>query len=179
MASRNSNKLAKAIADHAYAKGEYQKQNGVLAGLRSAKRRTEEKLRKVEVRLAEAEKNREEALAKLTESKIALSKITWMVDTNDIRAVVRTPKIAGLKWGEFKRELVSFLIAHKEPISTAQIMSHFAEKFDIPIETSAQKKSLLQRILRRLEEMAVKGHVQRERLTTGMRPTYWLWIGME
>jgi hypothetical protein len=75
-----SSELAKAISDHTYAKGEFQKQVGVVAALKSEKQRKEKRLLEIEVLLAEAEKTRLEAHAKFQEANRRMNAITSKID---------------------------------------------------------------------------------------------------
>lgn len=180
MANYLSQKLSNAIRDHAYAKGEFQKQTGIVLALKSEQQQKEKRLLEIQELLVVAQQNRDEAYQKLLEAERRMNGIAPQLDTKKIRAVRETPKIGGLKWGQFKRELIELLIANPETaLPTDRFMELFAEKYAVPIDTPQQRDSLRQRILRRLEEMAEKGLVQRRRETTGMRKTYWLWIGMD
>jgi len=179
MANYISNKLANAIRDHAYAKGEFQKQTGVVAGLQSAKQRHEERLREIEELLIAARQNRDEAHIKLKEANCRIKELAPKITEDAIRGIVKTPKIGGLKWGEFKKELIAILLANQgTPVRTKLFMDHFAKKYAVPTETRQQRYALSQRILRRLEEMADKGVISKRRATDGRREVYWLWVGL-
>ncbi|UCV22208.1 hypothetical protein [Ferribacterium limneticum] len=179
MAKHISNKLANAIRDYAYAKGEFQKQTDVIARLKSAKQHHEELLREIEERLTAAQQCRDEADINMKEANRQINELAPNITEKAIRGIVNTPKTGGLKWGEFKKELIAILLANQgTPVPTKLFIEHFSAKYAIPKETRQQRYALSQRILRRLEEMAEKGVISRRRATEGRREVYWLWIGL-
>jgi len=179
MAKNISKALANAIRDYAYAKGEFQKQTGVVASLESAKQRLEDQLCEIEADLVSAQQSRDDAHLKQQEANSRIYKLAPNITEDAIRSIIRTPKIGGLKWGEFKRELIAILLANQgTPVPTSLFMRHFSEKYEVPVETRQQRFSLRQRILRRLEEMVKKGVISSQRSTEGRHEAYWLWIGL-
>ena len=175
-----NNKQANAIRDHAYAKGELQKALGKLVALKNEKIRLEARLAEVAMELPEAERFRSEALARLQQANEVMNEVVPKIKKERVRAIIATPKIHGLEWGDFNRELIRILItASEKPISTLEIMTQCAIKFDIAWDTPPLRESLRDRIGKRLREWVKEGVIRRLPTEKPKDMAYWLWVGLE
>ncbi len=175
-----NNKQANAIRDHAYAKGEFQKLTGKLASLKGEKARLEARLAELVVELPEAEQLRSEALLRLHQADEVMREVVPTIKKHRVRAIIATPKIHGLEWGDFNRELIRILkTATEEPISTLEIMTLCAEKFDIAWDTPLLRESLRDRIGKRLREWVKQGIIRRLPTAKPKDMAYWVWVGLE
>lgn len=175
-----NNKQANAIRDHAYAKGELHKLSGKLVALKQEKARLEARLAEVVIELPEAERLRSEALARLQQADQVMTELLPNIKKRHVRAIIATPKIHGLEWGDFNRELIKILkTATVKPISTLEIMTQCAAKFDIAWDTPELRESLRDRIGKRLREWVKKGIIRRLPTAKPKDMAYWVWVGLE
>lgn len=180
MANYLNPELCRIIREYSYTEGRAVRIDRLIRSLKAEQKRCETRLAEITPLLEEANVALEEAKEQVKQVAKTLEKRAPRLNRKLIRPIVPTPKIGGAKWGDFKREMIQLLKdGDGQAISTKQIMDHFATKYGIPRDTPPERESLRQRILRRLEELAHKGAVQKQKAPDGSQWAYWLWVGLE
>lgn len=180
MANYNNNELNKIVRDFAYGQGQSKKIQWLLVRLKREKQKLEDRLAQLPLEISEAKSALDIAKRELAKIRAEAELKYPKLPLKRVRAIIATPKIHGLQWGDFTRELVDVIkLKRGQPISTVEIMEHCSAKFNIPFDTPELRESLRERVGKRLREWAKRGVIRRLPTAKPKDMSYWVWVGLE
>ena len=162
MANYLGTKLSRLVKEHSY-----------LSGTIEHAPKTIERLRRD---LETLEASYATALSRLSEVKQVIDELS-AIDTEDIRPTRALKRQELGRHGQFRRELVRVLKEARGPISMIEMIDELSNVFNIPLNTSIDKKRAYNRLRSPLAYFKDKGAVERLPCRPGSMDGVWRWIG--
>lgn len=184
MVNHVGTRLARLISSRAYQAGELTRIDRELGEAFGKRDRIRDEIRRLTEKLGEAEQalnvlqerasNKQAEIAELDRQIAADAPI----DPSKIRAIRRTPRLGHFRHGELTSYLVDLLREAGGPLPTSFLVNKTAERFGIPIATSAELREAVYRVRCPLKVMAAKGAILRlHERTSRNQEQLWVWAG--
>jgi hypothetical protein len=131
--------------------------------------------RNLEAQLAAAKSKIQVMRKRLAELDVSITELS-AIKPSEIRPVRPIPRKLTSKHGAFRRELIRFLKEADGAVETSDLFKHMIEKFNMPYDTSAERRRTRDLIRRPLYTFEELGAIMRMPTTSSQGYGVWVWL---